>query len=156
MINLLIELFKTLCNTQQPRYFEVSYMATATLNGNQVVIPGVDLADESTEVSNKPRKGNALMKRLEPEFLSNPQPLEFAEGMMSDEFCFEKTCRTILEPLAFETEKEWVAFAKLAWHWQQQAETREKEAIALQVLHQIESDPKVLEILKEKLLKLAS
>lgn len=132
-------------------------MATATLNGNQTLIPGVDLSDESTEASNKPaRKGNALMKRLEPEFLSNPHPLEFAEGMMSDEFCFEKTCMTILEPLAFETEKEWVAFAKQAWHWQQQAETREKEAIVLQVLHQIESDPKVLEILKEKLLKLAS
>lgn len=132
-------------------------MATATLNGNQTVIPGVDLLDESTEALLKPaRKGNALMKRLEPEFLSEPQPLEFAEGMMSDEFCFEKTCQTILEPLAFESEKEWVAFAKQAWHWQQQAETREKEAIALQVLDQIESDPKVLEILKEKLLKLAS
>lgn len=132
-------------------------MATATLNGNQTVIPGVDLTDESTESSNKPaRKGNALMKRLEPEFLSNPQPLDFAEGMMSDEFCFEKTCRTILEPLAFETEKEWIAFAKLAWHWQQQAETREKEAIATQVLQQIQNDPKLVEILKEKLSNLNS
>lgn len=131
-------------------------MATATLNGNQLGIPGTDLSDESTEASNKPaRKGNALMKRLEPGFLSNPQPLDFAEGMMSDEFCFEKTCRTIVEPLAFETEKEWVAFAKLAWHWQQQAETREKEAIALQVLSQVENDPKLLEIMKEKISKLA-
>lgn len=94
--------YATLISTAKILYFEVSYIATATLNGNQIVIPGVDLADESTEAFNKPRKGNALMKRLEPEFLSNPQPLEFAEGMMSDEFWFEKTCRTILEPLAFE------------------------------------------------------
>lgn len=132
-------------------------MATATLNGNQTVIPGVDLADESTETSNKPvRTGNTLMKRLKPEFLSDPQQLGFAEGMMSDEFCFEKTCKTILEPLAFETEKEWIAFAKQAWDWQQQAETREKEAIANSLLHEIEGDPKLLEILKEKLSKLAA
>lgn len=132
-------------------------MATATLDGKQIVIPELDIPDELPEVSNKPtRKGNALMKRLKPDYLSSPEPLDFADGMMSNEFCFEKTSKMILEPLAFETEKEWLAFAKQAWQWQQQAETREKEAIANSVLHQIESDPKVLEILKEKLLKLAS
>lgn len=132
-------------------------MATETLNGNQTTIPGVDMNEDSTEASNKPtRKGNALMKRLEPEFLTDPQPLDFADGMMSNDFCFDKCSKTIIEPLGFGSEKEWLAFAKQAWHWQQQAETREKEAIANNVLHQIESDPKVLEILKEKLLKLAS
>lgn len=131
-------------------------MATATLNGNQTVIPGVD-SDESTEGSNKPaRKVNPGVQRLKPEYLLDPQPLDFADGMMSNDFCFDRCSRTIIERLNFETEKEWLAFAKQAWHWQQQAETREKEAIATQLIQQAQNDPKVLEILKEKLSQLDS
>lgn len=132
-------------------------MPTATLNGNQTELPGIQLDEYTAEVSNKPtRRGNALMKRLEPSFLSEPRPLDFAEEMMSDDFCYEKCSKVIFEPLGFKTEKECIAFAKLAWHWQEQAEVREKEAIANQVLQQIEGDPKLLQIIREKLAKTAA
>lgn len=130
-------------------------MPTATLNGNQTTLPGLDLGEDSVEASNKrTRRGNALMRRLEPSFLSNPQPLpDLPDGMMSDEFCFEKCSKMIVEPLGFQSEKDLIAFAKQTWQWIQQAEAREKEAIANRVLQEIESDPKLLEIIRGKLSK---
>lgn len=130
-------------------------MLTATVNGNQTVIPGVDLSEDATEANKPNRKGNSLMKRLEPDFLSNPHPLEILDGIMSDHFCFEKCSKLIAEQLEFQTEKEWLAFAKQVWHWQQEAETRRKEVAAAAILQQIESDPKLLEILKQKLQTIA-
>jgi len=96
------------------------------------------------------------MHGLKPEYLSHPEPLDFANGMWSDQFCFEKCSKVIVEQLGFQNEKEWLAFANQVWQWQQQAEAREKEAIANDVLRQIEGDPKLLEIVKAKLSKAAS
>lgn len=128
-------------------------MSTATLNGNQQVIPGVEISEDSTEATKSNRRGNSLMKRLEPEFLSNPHPLDILDGMMSDDFCFEKCSKLITEQLECETEKDWLAYAKQVWQWRIKAETRKKEEIANTVLQQIKSDPLLLEIIKKDLLQ---
>lgn len=50
--------------------------------------------DEVRDESNKSsRRGNIFMRKLEPEMLSAPHPLDFADGMMSDSFCYEKALK---------------------------------------------------------------
>ncbi|PIG94581.1 hypothetical protein [Gloeocapsopsis sp. IPPAS B-1203] len=91
------------------------------------------------------------MKVVNPEMLSNPYPLDFMDGMMSNEFCYEKANKTLLQPLEFKTEKEWLAFCKQVWTWNESTELRESEAIANQFLSQYQDNPKIIEIIKRKL-----
>lgn len=126
----------------------------AIANGShaaQTVMPGVELEQETIEAKPKRGGGNPLMKPVSPEMLSLPYPLEFMDGMMSDEFCYEKANKMLLQPLAFKSEKDWLAFCKHVWTWNQSAEIRESEAIANQFLNQYSDNPKIIEVLKQKL-----
>jgi len=84
-------------------------MATATLNGNSKIETLAATAEETSE-SRVRSSGNPLMKRLAPEMLSAPYPLDFVDGMMSDNFTLEKCHKTIIEPLAIKTQKDWLDY----------------------------------------------
>lgn len=127
---------------------------SAVTNGSRTIqteIPGVEIEHEATETKPKRGGGNPLMKAVSPDMLSLPYPLEFMDGMMSDTFCYEKANKTLLQPLAFKSEKEWLAFCKQVWNWNESAEIRESEAIANQFLSQYQDNPKIIEVLKQKL-----
>lgn len=127
---------------------------SAVTNGSRTVQPtrlDSEVEQEETEVKPKRSGGNPLMKVITPEMLSSPYPLDFMDGMMSDQFCYEKANKQILQPLGFKTEKEWLAFCKQVWAWNESAELRESEAIANQFLSQYQDNPKIIEILKQKL-----
>lgn len=96
-----------------------------------------------------------LLKKLEPEMLSAPYPLEFPGVESSDEFCFEKCSRFILEPLsdAIATERDWLDFARSVWAWRGQAEERRLDATADDAIARLEEDPRILEIVRQKLAK---
>lgn len=106
---------------------------------------------ENEESAKKPRKRNPFMFGLAPDFLAEPRPLEFADGMSSEEFAYEKCARVIVEPLNFGSEKEWLSFAKEVWTWVEEAETRKKQALVEEVLGKLSEDAELLEILKKRL-----
>ncbi|OKH23351.1 hypothetical protein [Chroogloeocystis siderophila] len=120
---------------------------SAVANGNQTLHKP---EQKETEVKPK-RSGNPLMKVISPDMLSNPYPLDFMDEMMSNEFCYEKANKQLLQPLGFKTEKEWLAFCKQVWIWSESAQERESEAIANQFLSQYQNNTKIIEVLKQKL-----
>jgi hypothetical protein len=71
--------------------------------------------------------------------------------MMSDEFCYEKTLREILRPLAFSSLGEWIDYGNRVWQWQEEAENREIEARVQELIKQLDEDPKAKERLIERL-----
>lgn len=107
---------------------------------------------EELDSSDKPAKrGNPLMRSLNPEMLKDPYELDFADNMMSDEFTWEKTNKQIFEPLGLNSEKECIDHAKASWKWREGAAKREAEAIADKLLVEAASNPFVKEVLKKKL-----
>lgn len=107
---------------------------------------------ETTQYDKPGRKiGNPFMRGLSPEMLKNPFPLEFAEGSDSVEFALDKTMKTIIDGLGFESQKEWLDFAKQAWQWKEKASGRRKDAIAEHLLAKAGDDTELLEILRRKL-----
>lgn len=124
---------------------------TAQTNGRQ---ENVSNQIEETDIGDKPtRRGNPLMRSLHPSMIDNPHNLDFADDMRSDEFAWEKTCKTILEPLSITTEKTWLDYCKQVWKWHLQAQQRENEAIANKLLAEAATNPGVLEILKQKIVE---
>lgn len=135
-------------------------MVTATLNGERrQTISDVEVAEEE-----KPKKGNPMLRKLEPEMIRNPYPIDFANGkaMDSDQLCYQRAASFIFEPLGFRTEKECIEFAKGVWRWIGAAEERREEELALaedrrqeelaEVLFiRAQKNPKILEKLKAKL-----
>lgn len=121
-------------------------MTAAVLNG------GKQQAQIAIDSEDTPKRiGNPLMRGLKPEMYKSPYSLDFAGGMASDQFCLEKCASTIVQALEFKTEKEWIDFAKQTWRWIGQAEERRREAVVQDLLARASEDPKVLELLKEKL-----
>lgn len=121
-------------------------MPTAITNGTD------SSHTEELDSSDKPAKrGNPLMRALNPDMLKDPYELDFADNMMSNEFAWEKTNKHIFEPLGLNSEKEYVDHAKACWKWKEGAQKREAEAIAQKLLAEAESNPFVKEALKKKL-----
>lgn len=124
--------------------------------------PSVEGNGQAEEPSKKKRTGSPFMYALRPDFLSEPRPLEFANGMDSRELAWEKCTRTILQALEIKSEKEWLKFAQQVWAWAEEAEEREraaaleaeaqrKEAAAEELLNLIGDDPKLLKSFQAKL-----
>lgn len=114
--------------------------------------PATTKETEDSEQSEK--KGRlTLLKKLEPEMLSNPYPVELPGITSSDEFCLEKCSQFILEPLggAIATVKEWLDFARSCWQWRDQAEERRLESTADDAIARLQEDPRLLEIVRQKL-----
>ena len=123
--------------------------AAATLNGGrQHTTPVVEVTDED-----KPRRGNPLMRKLEPEMLRNPFPIDLPNGksLDSDQLCYSRCASFIFEPVGLKTEKECIEFAKQVWKWMSSAEIRRREELAEEMIAKAADDPKLLEILKAKL-----
>lgn len=115
-----------------------------------------DQNGQTQQVEEKePRRltGNPWMKPLNPSMRIEPHPVELPQGvsLMSDEFCHEKHVKTIIAPLRFESEAEFLTWAKASWKWHQQSELREKEAIARDLALTASKDPQVLAFLKQQL-----
>lgn len=117
--------------------------------------PSVEGNGQPEEPSKKKRSGNPFMFAIRPEYLSEPRPLEFAEGMDSREFVLEKCNKAILQSLEIKSEKEWLKFASQVWAWAEEAEEREKqaaaeaeaqrrEAAAEELLRLLEDDPQLI------------
>lgn len=134
------------------------------LNGNQktarkskmvVEEKPVEQAVENQEEQESKSKKFSLLKKLEPEMLLNPYPIEMPGIADSEEFCLEKHSQFILEPLAdaIRSEKEWLDFARATWQWREQAEERRLESTADDAIARLQEDPRVLEIVKKKLVK---
>ena len=98
-------------------------------------------------------RGYILMRVVSPDMVSNPHPLDFADGMDSREFVLEKCFKLILEPLEFATEKEWLKFAQEIWDWAEAAELRQKQALVDSFISSI--DESALDILKERVAAIA-
>lgn len=108
----------------------------------------------STEEAKPGRRRNPLNHPLSSDFLSKPHSLDFTEGLQSDEFAMEKCAKVILEPLEFESEKEWLSFAKQVWAWVEQEDVRRKEAVAEEIVATLNDDDELLNIFKKKLVAL--
>lgn len=124
-------------------------MVVATpIQGDQVeLLP----EDSNGENGKSNRRGNVFMKRLEPEMLSEPYPIDVADGMMSDSFCYEKACREFVKPLSFDNKADWLSFCEQVWKWAEEAENRELDAKAEELMKSLASDPKLAERLKQKM-----
>lgn len=96
-----------------------------------------------------------LLKKLEAEMLLKPYALDFPGVETSEEFCLEKCSRFILEPLgeAIATERDWLDFARSVWQWRSQSEDRRLDASADDAIARLEEDPRILEIVRQKLAK---
>lgn len=137
----------------------------ALLNGNQktgrkskVVVeekPVEAQAVETKEEEQESKKKISLLKKLEPEMLLRPYSIEMPGIADSEEFCLEKHSQFILEPLgeAIQSEKDWLDFARATWQWREQAEERRLESTADDAIARLQEDPRVLEIVKQKLTK---
>lgn len=121
-------------------------MVTTAVNGQ---------TQQVQEIEKEPRRstGNPWMRPLNPTMRVEPFPLDLPQGfsLMSDEFCFEKFFRTIIAPLGFKSEAERTEWLKLACRWCDQADAREKEAIARDLLSKATQDPQVLAFLKQQI-----
>ena len=134
--------------------------ATSTLNRDQTNGSSVNLEPNGAgEFSGAEKKrGSPFMYSLLPEMVTDPYPLEFADGMDSYDFAMEKCRRTIVAPLKFKNQKEWLDFAKSVWVWVESTDEREIKAQADQLAQRIQyliaetqSNPLLNQLLKEKL-----
>lgn len=124
----------------------------------QATEPVVDVENGSNGGATEKRRGSPFMHALLPEMVNEPYPLDFADGMDSFDFAKEKCRRMIVGPLDFESQKEWLDFAKAVWTWIETASDREARAQADQLVQQIkdliaetEKSPKLNQLIKEKL-----
>lgn len=120
--------------------------ATATAPTNGIANPTENTDDKPT------RRGNPLMRGLTSNMLKHPHELEFADGMMSDEFALEKISRQVIEALDLQTEKEAIDVIKKAWAWHSDKEKREAEAAADRILAEAANNVLLLQILEKKIL----
>ena len=104
------------------------------------------------------KRSNPYLHALLPQMISDPYPLDFADGMDSYDFAMEKCRRLIISPLKIKTSKAWLEFSKSTWGWVESASDREARAHADQLVKQIqdliaetEEDPKLNQLIKEKL-----
>ena len=111
---------------------------------------------ESGETGKK--RGSPYMYSLLPQMVSDPYPLDFADGMDSYDFATEKCRRLIVSPLKFKSQKEWLDFAKSTWAWVESASDREAKVQADQLVQRIQEliaetqeNPKLNQLIKEKL-----
>lgn len=133
---------------------------TATINGKQetsAAIHAEDLDSDVEEVrdesSKSSRRGNIFMRKLDPEMLISPHPIDFADGMMSDAFCYEKALREFIKPLEIKSQDEWLKFCNEVWQWAEQAENREIDAKVDEFMKQLEVDPIIADRLKARMLQ---
>lgn len=94
-------------------------------------------------------------KKLEPEMLSDPYPIDYQGVEDSSEFCLEMCYQRILGPLgeAIPTENDWLDFARAVWQWRDQSEERRVQIAAANEIAKIQEDPKLYEAVKELILK---
>ena len=94
-------------------------------NGSAVSKEIPQETEKSDESSLKARSGNIFTRALRPEWRTNPEPLDFVDGMLSNEFILAKVVRTIIEPLGLVTDREeWMKVADESWIHAQQKEER--------------------------------
>lgn len=124
--------------------------ATATVNPKQETAEVIHVEDSDN--SDKPvRRGNPLMRTLTPDMIKSPHKLDFADGMMSNEFAWEKVSKQILEPLGITTKKEWMDLNDSVWTWHSNKAIREAEFEADEILEKAAENPILLDILKKKI-----
>jgi hypothetical protein len=130
---------------------------TAVLNGNSTAKPDASVQlsaeTESQQEKQATRRGSRFMTPLSPEMISNPYPMDdIGEGIEdSQQFAWEKTTRLIVKALGFETQKEWLEFARATWIWAEAAARREKQAKVDSLLSEVKTDPELLDILKQQI-----
>ena len=90
-------------------------------------------------------------KRLEPEMLSHPYPIDYAGVEDSSEFCLEVCYQKVLGPLgdAIPTENDWLDFARAVWQWRNQGEERELRERAKNQYARAQEDPRIWEMMLE-------
>ncbi len=89
----------------------------ASQNGTKPEAEDDDIQEDVDENPGKHKQstGNPYMKAIKPGWYENPQPLDFIEGMMSDEFCVWKLAKTIVGPLDLPGKDLWMAVASAGW-----------------------------------------
>ena len=122
-------------------------MAATTLNGEKQQTLDIEATED------KPKKSNPLMKKLEPQMIRRPYPVELMGGKIinSDQLCYQRMAGTIFEPLDFETEKECIDFTRAAWRWKNAAEERQQQELVDDLVARAKGNQKLLEKLKEEL-----
>lgn len=125
-----------------------------SIKGTQMELPVEQQSEDGKDDGGKSaRRGNVFMRKLEPEMLASPYPMEAADGMMSDRFCYEKALREFVLPLEFENEQSWLIFCRSVWQWNEKIEERKLEAKVEELYQQITEDPEIAERIKERLVE---
>lgn len=95
--------------------------------------------------------GNLLLRLITADMYLTPHPLEFTNEFDSREFCLEKGYRLLLEPLEFQSEKQWLDYAREVWEWNESQELRRKESIVRDILATYQNDDDIMKMLKEQI-----
>ncbi len=95
-------------------------------NGNGSV--SIEDASQETEIldENSGKKSTyfSYNRAIKSGYRQSPQPLDFIDGMLSDEFCTVKLAKTIIEPQEFASKEEWMIAAEAGWEWLEQKDER--------------------------------
>lgn len=132
----------------------------ATLN-RQIPNPDLNMNDEQNnteELNGSEKKRNAYnMRALKPEMVSDPYPLDFADGMDSLTYAMERCRQVIIDPLRFKSVKEYLEFCKQSWLraediWDKEAEgeASKVEQEVQKLLAKTEGRAKLNQLVKEK------
>lgn len=137
----------------------------ALLNGKREKAKSTKMVTEEKKIAHKPSEAEAeenqeskkitLAKRLEPEMLTAPYPIDYDEVEDSSDFCLEVCYQKVLGPLgdALPTEEDWLEFARSAWQWREQSEERRVQIAAANEMAKLQEDPKLFEAVKDIILK---
>lgn len=120
-------------------------MSTTPSTQNGVVDPPV----ESSQVPSTPQDGetekpairNPFFRGLKPEYIRNPFPLDFANNMSSDVFCYAKLVRSIIKPMELTDKQEYMQFIEKAWKYFEEETKREAKLQAREMIQDLINDP---------------
>lgn len=131
--------------------------STATRNGNAAVEVEPVLKEEElpSEEKAEEKKGivNPYMQKLTPEMLSAPYPVEVTRGRIisSVDLALGKLEQSVTRSLNFETEEEWLNFARMLFPYRRREEERRTEEQADALLQHVKGKPLLLQCLIQRL-----
>ena len=107
--------------------------------------------DEDLQTDSKSRGGkgglNPYMLRLTPAMVTHPHLIEVKRGSAVDSFDFAlaKLDSTIVRPLGFNSEEEWLTFARQLFPYRQRQEQLRSEEQANKILQDLGDNPVMLQ-----------